>query len=71
MVRHPRSEKNPDSPCRAEQRSVQESLSDSQQLSFAAECRRQSALAVSSDRADVNLAALMEQSLADLDGWES
>ena len=36
---------------------------------FAEECRRQSLLVAQADRADTDLLAIMDEALADVDGW--
>jgi len=42
---------------------------DTRRPGFAQECRRQSHLAAQADALDVGLQRLMNEALADLDGW--
>ena len=50
-------------------RPVQIWVPDTRRPGFEAECRRQSRLAAQSDLADAELLAVMEEVLADVDGW--
>ena len=50
-------------------RPVQIWVPDTRRPGFEAECRRQSRLAAQSDLADTELLAMMEEILADVDGW--
>ena len=50
-------------------RPVQIWVPDTRRPGFEAECRRQSRLAAQSDLADAELLAVMEEILADVDGW--
>ncbi len=50
-------------------RPVQIWVPDTRRAGFAAECQRQSLLAVAADEADVETQALMDQALSDVDGW--
>lgn len=43
---------------------------DTRREGFAAECRRQSQLAVRADQADAELLEFMDDALADLKGWD-
>ncbi len=42
---------------------------DTRRPDFAQECRRQSLLAANADAADVSLQRLMDEALADVEGW--
>jgi hypothetical protein len=55
---------------RAGLRPIQIWVPDTRGAGFAAECRRQSLAVAESDRADVQLAELMESSLESVEGWE-
>lgn len=44
---------------------------DTRRPGFAAECRRQSALASQADLADADLLKFLDEALADLDGWNA
>ena len=50
-------------------RPVQLWVPDTRQPDFARECQRQSRLAVKADLADAGLAQLMDQALANVEGW--
>lgn len=50
-------------------RPVQIWVPDTRKPDFAEECRRQSLLAAQSDMADPDLQTLMDDVLADVDGW--
>ena len=50
-------------------RPVQIWVPDTRRPDFAQECRRQSRLAAQADEADMDLQRLMNEALADLDGW--
>jgi hypothetical protein len=50
-------------------RPVQIWVPDTRRPGFDEECRRQSRLAARSDLADAELLAVMEEVLADVDGW--
>jgi len=50
-------------------RPVQIWVPDTRRPGFEAECRRQSRLAAQSDLADAELLAVMEEVLAEVDGW--
>ena len=51
-------------------RPVQIWVPDTRRPDFAEECRRQCRLAAQSDLTDTALQQLMDESLADVDGWE-
>ena len=50
-------------------RPVQIWVPDTRRPNFAEECRRQSQLAAQSDAADAEMHHLMDEALADVDGW--
>jgi len=50
-------------------RPVQIWVPDTRRPDFAKECRRQSRLVAQSDMADADVLHLMDESLADVDGW--
>jgi len=50
-------------------RPVQIWVPDTRRPDFADECRRQSRLVAQSDMADTDLLQLMDEALADVDGW--
>ena len=50
-------------------RPVQIWVPDTRRVDFAQECRRQSRLAAQADEADIDLQRLMNEAVADLDGW--
>ena len=50
-------------------RPVQIWVPDTRDPGFAQECRRQSLLAAHADAADVELQRLMDDALADVEGW--
>lgn len=50
-------------------RPVQIWVPDTRRPDFAEECRRQCSLAAQADKADVDLLRLMDDVLADVDGW--
>lgn len=50
-------------------RPVQIWVPDTKQPGFAEECRRQSRLVAQADKEDTDLQQLMDEALADLDGW--
>ena len=50
-------------------RPVQIWVPDTRRPEFAEECRRQSRLAAQSDMADTDVQKLLDEALADLDGW--
>jgi len=50
-------------------RPVQIWVPDTRSPGFAQECRRQSRLAAHADAADVELQRLMDDALADVEGW--
>jgi len=50
-------------------RPVQLWVPDTRRSDFAEECRRQSRLVAQADMADSDLQQLMDDALADLDGW--
>ena len=50
-------------------RPVQIWVPDTRRAGFADECRRQSLLAVESDKADTDMLHFMDEALADVDGW--
>ena len=52
-------------------RPIQIWVPDTRAPGFAEECRRQSLLAAASDSNDKGLMTLMDQALADVDGWEA
>lgn len=52
-------------------RPVQIWVPDTRVPAYVAECRRQSLLALAGDRQDDDLHSLMDQALADVDGWEN
>lgn len=54
---------------RAGLRPVQIWVPDTRRPGFDEECRRQSKVAAQSDLADTELLAVMEEILADVDGW--
>ena len=64
-----RVQKHRDALRRAGLRPVQLWVPDTRRPNFAEECRRQSRLAAQADMADTELQQLMENALADVDGW--
>lgn len=50
-------------------RPVQIWVPDTRRPDFAEECRRQSRLAAQTDRSDADMLHLLDDALADLDGW--
>lgn len=50
-------------------RPVQIWVPDTRRAGFDEECRRQSLLAAQADKADTSIEQLMNETLADLDGW--
>ncbi|MEK8085869.1 antitoxin MazE family protein [Aquabacterium sp. A3] len=50
-------------------RPVQIWVPDTRRPHFTEECQRQSRLIAQADQADDSLSALMDEALADLDGW--
>jgi len=54
---------------RAGLRPVQIWVPDTRRPDFAEECRRQSQLVAQSDLSDLGMDRLMDEALADLDGW--
>jgi hypothetical protein len=52
-------------------RPVQIWVPDTRRPEFAEECRRQSRLAAQSDMADTDVRDLLDEALADVDGWEA
>jgi len=44
-------------------------IPDTRWAGFEEECRRQCALAAQADQADANMQRLMDDALADVDGW--
>ena len=52
-------------------RPIQIWVPDTRAPGFAEECRRQSLLAAASDNNDKGLMTLMDEVLADVDGWEA
>ncbi|NYT57246.1 antitoxin MazE family protein [Eoetvoesia caeni] len=50
-------------------RPVQIWVPDTRRPDFAAECRRQSRLVAKADKRDTGLQQLMDDALADMDGW--
>ena len=50
-------------------RPVQIWVPDTKQPGFAEECRRQSRLVAQADKEDTDLQQLMDEALADVDGW--
>ncbi len=50
-------------------RPVQIWVPDTRRPDFAAECRRQSRLAAQADTADIDMQHLMDEVLADVEGW--
>jgi len=50
-------------------RPVQIWVPDTRRPDFAKECRRQSRLVAQSDMADADVLHLMDEALADVDGW--
>ncbi len=55
---------------RAGLRPVQIWVPDTRRPDFAEECRRQSQLVAQSDLSDLGMDRLMDEALADLDGWD-
>ena len=51
-------------------RPIQILVPDTRRLDFIHECRRQSRLVVSYDRADTELAAWMNEAVIDTEGWD-
>ena len=45
-------------------------VQDTRRPGFAEECQRQSLLVAQADMADTNMAQLMEEVVADVDGWK-
>jgi hypothetical protein len=64
-----RVQKHRDALRRAGLRPVQIWVPDTRQPDFAEECRRQSQQVAQADRADSDLRHLMDEALADMDGW--
>ncbi|TNF55764.1 MAG: DUF3018 family protein [Gammaproteobacteria bacterium] len=64
-----RVQKHRDALRRAGLRPVQIWVPDTRQPDFAEECRRQSRQVALADRADSDLRHLMDEALADMDGW--
>jgi len=64
-----RVQKHRDALRRAGLRPVQIWVPDTRQPDFAEECRRQSRQVAQADRADSDLRHLMDEALADMDGW--
>jgi hypothetical protein len=64
-----RVQKHRDALRRAGLRPVQLWVPDTRRPNFAEECRRQSRLVAQADMADTELQQLMENALADVDGW--
>ncbi|HET9112984.1 MAG TPA: antitoxin MazE family protein [Burkholderiales bacterium] len=50
-------------------RPVQIWVPDTRRPDFAEECRRQSRLAAQADRVDMDMLHVMDEALADVDGW--
>ena len=50
-------------------RPVQIWVPDTRRPNFAEECRRQSRLVAEADKADTDMQHLMDEALADVDGW--
>jgi hypothetical protein len=50
-------------------RPVQIWVPDTRRPDFAKECRRQSLLVAQADKADTDMQQLMDEALADVDGW--
>jgi hypothetical protein len=50
-------------------RPVQLWVPDTRRPNFAEECRRQSGLVAQADMADADMQQLMDEALADVDGW--
>jgi hypothetical protein len=50
-------------------RPVQIWVPDTRRPDFMEQCRRQSRLAAQADAADMNMQRLLDQALADVDGW--
>ena len=50
-------------------RPIQIWVPDTRRPDFAEECRRQSRIAAQADTADTDIQQLMDESLADVDGW--
>lgn len=66
-----RVQKHRDALRKAGLRPVQIWVPDTRRPDFADACRRQSRLAAQADMADANVPHLLEQALADLDGWSA
>jgi hypothetical protein len=64
-----RVQKHRDALRRAGLRPVQIWVPDTRQPDFAEECRRQARQVALADRADSELRYLMDEALADMDGW--
>lgn len=64
-----RVQKHRDALRKAGLRPVQIWVPDTRRPGFAAACRRQSRLAAQADIVDTDVPQLLEQALADLDGW--
>jgi len=64
-----RVQKHRDSLRMAGLRPVQIWVPDTRRPDFAKECRRQSRLVAQSDMADADVLHLMDEALADVDGW--
>jgi hypothetical protein len=64
-----RVQKHRDALRKAGLRPVQIWVPDTRRPDFADACRRQSRLAAQTDMADADVPHLLEQALADLDGW--
>jgi len=55
---------------RAGLRPIQIWVPDTRAAGFSAECKRQSLIVASSDKGDIELTKLLENSLNDIEGWE-
>lgn len=64
-----RVQKHRDALRKAGLRPVQIWVPDTRRPDFAAECLRQSRLVAQADLADTDMQALMEEALADVEGW--
>jgi len=64
-----RVQKHRDALRRAGLRPVQIWVPDTRRPDFAEECRRQSLLVAQADSADTAMQRLMDEALADMDGW--
>lgn len=65
-----RVQKHRDALRRAGLRPVQIWVPDTRRPGFAEECRRQSVLVAEADKTDAGLEPLMDEALADVDGWK-